>query len=258
MLKPVSSADPVLQPAPVVAPNAHATNEDFEFAALMEAKNYRNALLDSFSPYMRGSVLEIGAGVGQMSQVLSEIAAVERFVAVEPDERFLPHLRRALPTESILAGTVHNLPPSDWDAIVSINVLEHIEHDEAELAFYRDLLAERRGHLCLFVPARQEIYAPLDKDFGHFRRYSSNDLRAKLDRAGFDIVTARYYNFPGYFAWWLSFRLLRGRRFDAKAVRFYDRAIIPTVYWMERKLCRPPIGQSLLAVVRARPKATDA
>ena len=256
MLKPVSSAEPVEYPAPPAVPNAHATNEDFEFAALMEAKNYRNALLDSFSPYMRGSVLEMGAGVGQMSKEIRSLAAVEHFVAVEPDERFLPHLRDALPAGSILAGTVHDLPPGDWDAIVSINVLEHIEHDEAELAFYRDLLAERNGHLCLFVPARQEIYAPLDKDFGHFRRYSSNDLRAKLDRVGFDVVTLRYYNFPGYFAWWFSFRLLRGRGFDAKAVRFYDRVIFPAVYWLERTLFRPPIGQSLLAVVRARPKAT--
>jgi SAM-dependent methyltransferase len=247
-----------MQPTSHAAPNAHATNDDFEFAALMEAKNYRGALLDSFTEYLRGGVLEIGAGVGQMSQEFRKLPAVERFVAVEPDERFLLHLRQALPAESILAGTVHDLPPGAWDAIVSINVLEHIERDEAELAFYRDLLAARRGHLCLFVPARQEIYAPLDKDFGHFRRYSSKELRAKLDRAGFDILTLRYYNFPGYFAWWVSFCLLKERGFDAKAVRFYDRAIFPLVYWAERNLCRPPIGQSLHAVVRARSKATEA
>src|SRR5690242_1691062 len=86
------------------APNVHATNDDFEFAALMEAKNYRGALLDSFAPYMRGSVLEIGAGIGQMSEELRKFPAVDRFVAVEPDERFLPRLRQALPAESILAG----------------------------------------------------------------------------------------------------------------------------------------------------------
>jgi SAM-dependent methyltransferase len=242
---------------PAAVPNEQATNEDFEFAALMEAKNYRGALLDSFSGYMRGSVLEIGAGIGQISEELRKIPAVERFVAVEPDARFLPRLRQTLPPESILAGTARDLPPSAWDAIVSINVLEHIERDEAELAFYRELLAANCGHLCLFVPARQEIYAPIDKDFGHFRRYSSKDLRAKLNRAGFEVVTLRYYNLPGYFAWWISFRLLKERGFDAKAVRFYDRAIFPFVYWTESKLCRPPIGQSLLAVVRARPNATD-
>ena len=247
-----------MQPTSHAAPNAHATNDDFEFAALMEAKNYRGALLDSFTEYLRGGVLEIGAGVGQMSREFRKLPAVERFVAVEPDERFLQHLRQALPAESILAGTVHDLSPGAWDAIVSINVLEHIERDEAELALYSDLLAARRGHLCLFVPARQEIYAPLDKDFGHFRRYSSKELRAKLDRAGFDILTLRYYNLPGYFAWWFSFCLLKERGFDAKAVRFYDRAIFPMVYWAERNLCRPPIGQSLHAVVRARSKATEA
>jgi SAM-dependent methyltransferase len=251
-------AEPRRQPTYPATHNAQATNGDFEFAALMEAKNYRGALLDSFARYMRGSVLEIGAGIGQISQELKKNPAVKRFVAVEPDERFLPRLRQALPAESILAGTVHNLPPGEWDAIVSINVLEHIEFDETELAVYRDLLAARRGHLCLFVPARQEIYSPIDGDFGHFRRYSSRDLRGKLERAGFDVVTLHYYNLPGYFAWWFTFCFLKERGFDAKAVRFYDRVIFPLVYWSERNLCRPPIGQSLLAVVRARPKEATA
>jgi hypothetical protein len=250
-------AEPRTHPTLSTAHNAQATNEDFEFAALMEAKNYRRALLESFARYMYGNVLEIGAGIGQISQELRKIPAVERFVAVEPDERFLPRLRQALPAESVLAGTVHDLPPGEWNAIVSINVLEHIEHDEAELAVYRDLLAARGGHLCLFVPARQEIYSPLDGDFGHIRRYSSRDLRLKLDRAGFDIVTMYYYNLPGYFAWWFSFCLLKERGFDPRAVRFYDRVIFPLVHWSERNLRRPPIGQSMLAVVRARPKPSE-
>ena len=59
-----------------------------------------------------------------------------------------------------------------WNAILSINVLEHIESDADELATYFRLLKPARGALCLFVPARPDIYAPIDKDFGHFRRYT--------------------------------------------------------------------------------------
>ena len=218
----------------------------------MEAKNYRSALLDSFTEYLRGGVLEIGAGVGQMSEEIRKLSAVKRFVAVEPDERFLPHLRQALPADSILAGTAHDLPPGAWDAIVSINVLEHIEHGKTVLV----AISSPRAVTCASSYRLAES-AP-DQGLRTLPGCSSKDLPREFNQPGFDIVTLRYYNLPGYFAWWFSFCLLKERGFDAKAVRFYDRAIFPLVYWAERNVCRPPIGQSLHAVVRARPKATEA
>ncbi len=135
---------------------------------------------------------------------------------------------------------------------MSVNVLEHIQEDERELAVYRRKLAREKGALCLFVPARPEIYAPIDRDFGHFRRYTRPELRQKLERAGFEILRLRYYNFVGYFAWWLGFCVLKKRGFDLPSVRFFDRILFPPVHGFETRICAPPIGQSLLAVARAR------
>jgi SAM-dependent methyltransferase len=248
----MSEAAPTVS-LPVSHPNAAASNASFEFAALQEADNYRAALIKSFRPFLRGQVLEVGAGVGQMSESLRALKDVSRHVAVEPDEKFLPHLREIIPPADLVAGTAKDVPPTTrWDALVSINVLEHIEHDNPELALYRQLLAPQRGHLCLFVPARQEIYAPLDRDFGHFRRYQAPALRAQLERAGFEIVTLRYYNIIGYLAWWWSFCVRKQRTFNVGSVRFYDRVLFPPIFWLEHTLCPPPIGQSLLVVARAR------
>ena len=115
------------------------------------------------------------------------------------------------PEHDLLQGTVNELKSEfDWNAILSINVLEHIEEDEAELASLPHACSQpARGALCLFVPAKPEIYAPIDKDFGHFRRYTRPELGEKLKGAGFEPVLFRYYNFVGYFAWWLSFCLLK-------------------------------------------------
>lgn len=235
------------------SPNAAASNADFEFAALQQAANYRAALITSFRPWLRGHLLEVGAGIGQMSQAMRSLPEVTRHVAVEPDSKFLPALHQVLPATDIVEGTAHNVPSGQpWDALVSINVLEHIEQDDAELAFYNQLLAPRRGHLCLFVPARQEIYAPLDKDFGHFRRYSAKTLRAQLERAGFEIVKLRYYNLLGYFAWWWSFCVRKNRGFNASSVRFYDRMLFPPVFRWEHHVLPPFIGQSVLVVARAK------
>ncbi|HEU5080002.1 MAG TPA: methyltransferase domain-containing protein [Opitutaceae bacterium] len=235
------------------APNALASNEDFEFAALQQAKNYRGALLKSFAPHLKGNVLEVGAGIGQLSGELKQLPGVDRLVAVEPDSRFHPLLSQRIAEENIIRGTAANVDlRTPWNAIVSVNVLEHIENDASELALYRSILEGARGRLCLFVPARPEIYAPLDKDFGHFRRYTAKQLRSRLQDAGFEIVRLSYFNLPGYFAWWLSFRMMKRRGFSKGAVWFYDRIVFPPVFWLESTLCRPPLGQSLLVIARVR------
>lgn len=238
-------------PPAAPAPNAAAQTEDFEFAALDQARHYRARLLREFGADLAGRVLEVGAGIGQMTADLRAHPGVREVVAVEPEARFCARLRARLPDQRVVCGTVAHLgADAAWDAVLSVNVLEHIADDAAELRAYRDLLAARRGALCLFVPARPEIYAPIDRDFGHFRRYTRPGLRARLQAAGFRITRLRYYNFAGYFAWWLNFCVLRRRHFDLAGVRLFDRAIFPWVHTLETRVLAPPFGQSLLAVAR--------
>jgi len=234
-------------------PNALAQTEDFEFAALNEAKNYRLALLRDFEAHLRGNVLEVGAGIGQITSELCRMPQIKKTFSIEPDEAFCAQFRARLPQLDLLHGTVGDLQSETvWNAILSINVLEHIEKDGDELASYYRLLRPAQGALCLFVPARPEIYAPIDKDFGHFRRYTRPELRSKLLGAGFRLQSIRYYNFVGYFAWWLNFCLLKQRSFDVASVRLFDRAIFPLVHGFESRICAPPIGQSLMAAAVAR------
>jgi hypothetical protein len=233
-------------------PNAISQTQSFEFEALHEACNYRTALASEFRPYLKGTVIEIGAGIGQFSEAIRSFEEVRRLVSVEPEARFCDKFRELHPDFDLVEGVIDDLPAGEeWNAILSINVLEHIREDQSELAKYHALLAGTRGYLCLFVPARPEIYAPIDRDFGHFRRYLKPDLRRMLRLAGFDIVTLDYYNSAGYLAWWVNFCLLRKRRFRAASVRLFDRAIFTFVHALESRVWRPPLGQSLIAVARA-------
>ena len=233
-------------------PNAISQTEDFEFDALNEARNYRASLMAEFRPFLKGNVVEIGAGIGQFSEAIRGYKEVNNLVSVEPEERFCQKFRELHPHYTLVEGVIDDLPAgSDWDAILSINVLEHIREDGDELSKYHKHLSKTGGHLCLFVPARPEIYAPIDGDFGHFRRYVKSSLKGKLNQAGFEIVTLSYFNFVGYFAWWLNFCVLKKRHFETGSVRFFDRLIFPVVHTMESRLCRPPLGQSLIAVARA-------
>lgn len=234
-------------------PNAMADTADFEFAALNEARNYRAALLHDFKDYLRGNVLEVGAGIGQITAGLMATPEINRVTSIEPDPEFCAQFRARFPEQDLVQGTVSDLRSDiPWNAVLSVNVLEHIETDSEELDAYRRLLQPAKGALCLFAPARPEIYAPIDKDFGHFRRYTRSELRAKLEAAGFSVAQLHYYNFVGYFAWWASFCLLKKRSFDVTQVRLFDRTIFPAVHGFESHIFRPPIGQSLMAVALAR------
>jgi hypothetical protein len=77
-------------------------------------------------------------------------------------------------------------------------------------------------------------------------------MKAKLEQSGFEIIKLRYFNFLGYFAWWFNFCVLRRRRFNSRAVKFYDRLIFPMVNAIESIGLPIPIGQSLIAIARAR------
>jgi SAM-dependent methyltransferase len=225
---------------------------DFEFAALGEARNYRKALVRQFAPHLRGRVLEIGAGIGQMTSELKSVPQLDEVVSVEPDPALCREFRHAHPQQKLIIGTVNDVSKAEsWNAIVSVNVLEHIREDQSELETYRTLLAPTDGALCLFVPARPEIYAPIDRAFGHYRRYTRTGLAGQLTRAGFALERLRYFNCAGYFGWWLIFRMLKKPRFNPRTIRWFDRIIFPTMHWVETNLCPPPLGQSLLAIARA-------
>lgn len=229
-----------------------APSGSYEFAALESARNYRSALIREFRPHLRGRVLEVGGGVGQFTGLLLGEAAIGHLQVVEPEAGFAARLRQNFPGLDLVEGTIAAVPAAEaFDAMVSVNVLEHIQEDERELAAYRERLATRRGALCLFVPARPEIFGSIDGDFGHQRRYRRPELRDKLRRAGFRVERLDYFNFAGYFAWWWNFRLLRRRAFSPSALRLFDRFLFPAQHALESRLLRPPIGQSLIAVATA-------
>jgi hypothetical protein len=232
--------------------NQNTISGDFEFGALREAVNYQRLLAKELGKFVRGRAIEIGAGVGQMTARLRTLPGVQFLQSVEPEPAFCEQFRRTLPEQPLIQGTIHDVPPDDWDSIVSINVLEHIEHDREELAFYHALLKGKHGALALFVPARPELYAPIDREFGHYRRYTRSELVSKLAGAGFKIEKIRYFDFAGYFAWLICCRLFGQRNFKPASVRCFDRLIFPVENLMETKICPPPIGKNLLLIARAQ------
>lgn len=89
------------------------------------------------------------------------------------------------------------LPDSSFDAVVLLNVLEHIEDDMHALRQVSRLL-KTGGMAVIEVPAGPELYDDYDKALMHFRRYRMADLMKKLEKAGLSVTRKSHL---GYFVY---------------------------------------------------------
>lgn len=221
-----------------------------EFEALSLADNYYGWIRSLFERHLRGRVAEVGAGRGNFSERLLDLDAVRELLLIEPDTDLVAELRRRFadePRVTTLPGTFEAQHiDGPLDAIVLVNVLEHIEDDAALVAAARRALRPG-GALLLFVPAGPWLYGSLDTAFDHFRRYERGALADLLERHAFRLEDIRYVNAPGALVWFLAGRVFRQQTIRVAQMRLYDRLAIPVIRRLET-LLPPPRGQSLLAV----------
>jgi SAM-dependent methyltransferase len=238
----------------------HTFYEGQDLEALADLPNYQSAILRAFRPHLRGRVLEVGAGVGNIAALVEPLA--DELVLLEPATNLEPRLRdrfrgtrrvKVAPwrIEDAFGRAIDDvvISPSSFDAVVSVNVLEHVEDDAAMLADIRHAL-KPTGALLLFVPALPILYGSLDRLVGHFRRYERASLVALLERCGFRVDDCRYFDALGMLPWLLAGRVLRMHRFDDRGARLYDRIAFPLTERFERKVS-PALGKNLIAVARA-------
>ncbi len=229
--------------------------EGQDLEALADLRNYQNWIMDAFEPFLNGTVLEVGAGTGNISRLY--VDSVERAVLLEPatnltrilQNRFSGHGHVEIISQ-YLEGAMHEhpgaLPLQHFDAALLVNVLEHVDDDVGMLKRLRSLL-KRGGHLLLFVPAGAWLYGSLDRLCEHVQRYSYGRLAGVVKRAGFTIKRLHYFDAPGVLPWFVVGRLLKQKRFDATQAQRYDRFAVPMIRRIEKKI-RPPFGKNLLCI----------
>lgn len=213
------------------------------------ARNYNAWIASAIEPHLIDPILEIGSGIGNISEyflkrdlTVSDIdgALVERFRINHSKVKNIKF--RTLDIENEPRDVFRNA----YKSIFAVNVLEHIEDDEKALKNMFRLLA-KKGKLILLVPAKEKAYTDLDKKLGHFRRYEKNDLRSKVVRAGFEIDELYFFNFVGLFSWIIREKVDNSSG-DLKPthVAIFDK-IVPVLRFIEKR-SRPFLGISLIVV----------
>jgi SAM-dependent methyltransferase len=217
------------------------------------ARHFFDWVLDEFEPYLHGSVLEVGAGLGTITRLLSDRYPQLSLVALEPAENVFADLSSfaaVTPRVTACQATLADyrlVGDKRFDAVMYLNVLEHIENDAAELRLAAEALRPG-GAVLVFGPAMEALYSELDHRAGHYRRYDVDGLRSLLERAGLQPVHVRYFDVLGVLPYLVVYRVLRRDAISGSSMWGYDRVLIPLSRLMQRAVPAPPLGKNVIAV----------
>lgn len=206
---------------------------------------FRSQLL----PYLQGDVLEVGAGIGANTRLLCE-ATQRRWLCLEPDRSLAARIEGGgLPPRcEVIAGTIEDLPPQDrFDAILYLDVLEHIENDRQDLTLAAAHL-KAGGALIVLAPAWQWLFTPFDQAIGHYRRYSKASLREVVPST-LSEDRVLYLDSVGLVSSLGNKLVLHAAMPTLGQIRFWDRLLVPLSRRLD-PLLGYRIGKSILGVWR--------
>jgi len=137
-----------------------------------------------------------------------------------------------------------------FDTIICTNVIEHIEDDEQVLRNFREVL-KPGGRVVILVPHDPKLYTAVDKTLGHFRRYSRRDLTAKMERAGFKVLSCKGFNRVGGLGWRISGKIMGKKTLSAGQMTIFE-LLMPLIRVLEKI---PFHSHNSVIAVRERPAA---
>jgi SAM-dependent methyltransferase len=136
----------------------------------------------------------------------------------------LEALGAVLPTVPLLQFDMRSCPLPDRtvDAVVMLNVLEHIDRDADALREAWRIL-KPGGIAVIEVPAGPDLFDDYDRQLMHHRRYDMQTLAGRAREAGFEILRRSHLGFLVYPAFWAVKK--KNRRFGTRTAEAGQRRV---------------------------------
>jgi 2-polyprenyl-3-methyl-5-hydroxy-6-metoxy-1,4-benzoquinol methylase len=218
--------------------------------SLGRTSHFNRWMAETIRPFLGKRVLELGAGIGNITQHLAR--GRKLYAATDVDPEHLARLRvRFRNRPGIRIGACDLRHSADFaalgetfDTVVCLNVLEHVENDLLGLENIRSAL-EPGGRAVILVPQDESVYGSLDKVLGHWRRYSTAGLQTRMEQAGFHVEQVFEFNRISRPGWYIGGRLLKRETLGAFPLRLFD-LLVPVWKRIDRALPWPAV--SIIAV----------
>lgn len=218
-----------------------------------EIDKYADWQFKQLNPYLKGNVLEIGAGIGTLTQRILSSPYVTSCSVTETNARNRSILEHKFSSTCQFISDI-NLEKgvassfiSAFDTVLSVNVLEHVFDDKIFFANCCKCL-KPGGYIVKLVPAKKFLFGTIDKADNHYRRYEPADLRAMAADNQLKIVKLYYFNFLGAIGWFYHGKILKVSVHEKSDLKLLN-SVIPVLKRLERFI-PIPFGLSLILVAR--------
>lgn len=219
--------------------------------SLERAQRFNRWMAESIAPHVGARVLEIGAGIGNITTWL---LPRDLYVASDINPHYLHYLRNFslgkpyVQVDRIDLEDASCFEPwqGKFDTVVCLNVLEHVRDPLVSLRNMASAL-EPGGRLVLYVPQGQQLYSSLDEVLGHRCRYSREMLEQELRATGFEIESFRDFNHFAIPGWWLNGKVMKRRHFSRSQLKVFN-MVVPVIRRLDPLV--PGRGLGLIVVAR--------
>ena len=213
---------------------------------------YLSWLARKLRPYVGDSVLEIGAGIGNLSGRLMGRRVL--YVASEKDPLHLHALRnRFLRTPNVVVQRVNPEVPEElagmencFDTVLCLNVLEYLE-DPGSLVAALSATLKADGRLLFLVPQGHGLFGSLDRRLGHKRRFGKEEIRELLETQGLAVEKLYDFNKAGAPPWWAYSKVLGSTSINKPVLKLFDKTVW---LWSRLEWLMPWHGLSLILIAR--------
>lgn len=238
----------------------------FEDIFTLEPRNFwyrsRNRLLawalQRYFPQAK-NFFEIGCGTGFVLSGVKEACPSLKISGSDLYSSALPYVAKRLKEATLFQMDARKIPfREEFDVIGAFDVLEHIEQDTVVLSsIYRAL--RRGGGIIVTVPQHPFLWSQFDEYSHHVRRYSANELKTKIESAGFKIK--RITSFVSFLLPLVIISRMKLKKQDSKydhiakiRVPIWQNVIFEKILDFERILISSglsfPAGSSLLLIAQ--------
>ena len=216
------------------------------------APKFTKWLIERIKPYLSGTTLEVGAGIGSN---IRDLLDLPHLVATDADPEYVRLLESAFAGRrrvEVVQWDVTQQPPMlpTIDTVLCSNVLEHIEN-EAEALQNMQRVLKPGGRLVLVLPADERLFGTVDVAIEHFRRYDIATFVDRLERSGLELETSFSMNRMGVPGWFLNSKVLKRKALSRSQLKLFN-ILVPIFRLVDPIL--PWTGLSLVVVAKKTQK----